>query len=192
MDAPICPVCEVNERELDTEPGGLPGPWYFSLCGRCTRLMGYRRHAHRFRGSAAQLKAGTYRSGHSWTTFQTMRPLFSEGEHVGYICSGHRPCGFTERFTAEDLEMCPEHDTVKGVCKWAIAHHAHRGEVRRADGSLTDLGRSIEREIVDSQVREDPGNAKMDKEIMNDDLLPLEDRRAAFRRHNQRSSGWLI
>ena len=79
---------------------------------------------------------------------------------------------------------------MKGVCKWAIAHHAHRGEVRRADGSLTDLGRYMKRGIVDSQVREDPGNAKMDKEIMND--ASLEDQRAAFRRHNQRSSGWLI
>lgn len=158
MNAPICPICKVNEREMDTEPGGAPEPGFFSHCYRCASLMGYRMHAHIFRGSAAQLKAGTFRSGHSWVTSQTMRPVFSKGEHVGYICSGNRPCGFMEHFTAEDREMCPDHHTVKGVCKWNLAHYEHLGEVRRPDGAITDLGRSIEREIADSQVREDPGN----------------------------------
>jgi len=83
--------------------------------------------------------------------------------------------------------MCPEHSTMKGVCKWNLSHYAHRGEVRRLDGTITELGREIEREIIDSQVREDPGNVERDKEIIRDKLLPLEDRRAAFRRHNRRA-----
>lgn len=178
MDAPICPICKVNEREMDTEPGGASEPGFFSHCYRCASLMGYRMHAHIFRGSAAQLRAGIYQSGHSWLTAQTMHPLFSEGRHIGYTCAAHQPCGFTERFGPEDLEMCTEHRTMRGVCKWNLSHYAHRGGVRRPDGAITELGRSVEREITDFQTREDPGNAERDK-----------DRRAALRRHNRRTSG---
>lgn len=160
MSEPICPICKVNPREYDSEPPG-PGSYSYS-CFRCFSLSGYRDHSHTYYGSPAQVAAGTIAAGHSWRTAVTVRPVFEDDRHVGYRCDRFGDCGWEQRFTPEELEMCPEHSepprhgpTPKGACVNHRDHRLKRGEIDHR-GWLTDHGRAEEKRRGDA-ANWDPG-----------------------------------
>ena len=157
-DAPICPLCKIREREFDSEPPG-PGS-YFSNCSPCSLLIGYRYHSHTHYPTEVQVKAGTFRAGHSWRTSVAMLPVFEGGAHVGYRCgrSSDRGCDYAEWFTAEEREACPTHTkfpdypVLKGVCHDFPEHRIERGEID-GRGYLTEFGRAEERRRSDEANR---------------------------------------
>jgi hypothetical protein len=157
--APICPICEINECEWDSEPPGPGG--YFDTCGRCTGLTGYRTHSHTYGPSEAQVQAGTFREGHTWRTSRLMRPIWEGGKHVGYRCADVDPCGFEERFSGDDFDLCPIHagprygQVIKGQCRNHQDHRVERGECDKR-GYITEHGRREERRRADEQNRPAP------------------------------------
>lgn len=159
MKAPICPLCGIRECDRADEGNGPIS--YFSRCGTCTSLSGYRDHSHTYYGSPAQVAAGAYRAGHSWRTLVTVRPIWKDGKHVGFRCSEFDRCGWERRFTAEDMEECPEHSkspnlpTLKGVCRNHREHRRVRGECNER-GWITEFGREAERLRSDA-ANWDPG-----------------------------------
>lgn len=152
----ICPICKVNERSYDSEP---PNPGYFSYCFGCSSLINSGQHNHTHYPSPAQVKAGTYKAGHSWRTSQSVHPVFENGVHVGYRCVGadSELCGWERRFTPEEMEECPSEHREKGfggrpgmirkmvrhACHRSHEHRLERGEVDER-GYITELGRSVE------------------------------------------------
>lgn len=155
----ICPLCKINERDWDSEPGGRGG--YFSYCTTCSMLCGYREHSHTYYGSPAQVAAGTYKAGHSWRTSVSVRPLWEDGRHVGFRCSEFDRCGWEQRFTVEDMEPCKKHSkwptlpVLKGVCRNYQEHRQARGECDER-GHITDQGREAARLRIDA-ANWDPG-----------------------------------
>lgn len=151
--APICSLCKIRECGRADEP---PGPVsYFSRCGTCMGLSGYREHSHTYYPSPAQVAAGTFKAGHSWRTLISLRPLWEDGAHVGYRCAEFDRCGWEERFTAEDMEPCPvhtrfpDHPVLKGVCRNRREHRPGEFDAR---GHITEHGRERE------QLRSDAAN----------------------------------
>lgn len=150
MKAPICPLCGINEREYDSEPPRPGG--YFSFCYPCSSLITQGEHNHTVYPSPAQVKAGTYKAGHSWKTAQIVHPLMERGVHVGYRCTEFDRCGWERRFTPEELEPCDGHrnqfgypiETIKGRCSRMPEHRLARGEIDER-GYITDHGREVER-----------------------------------------------
>jgi hypothetical protein len=157
MNAPICPICKVSEREFDSEPPA-PGS-YYSYCFRCSSLITTAEHNHTHYPSPAQVAAGTYKEGHSWRTAQLTRPIIEGNVHVGYRCAGvdSELCGWERRFTAREMETCPtEHrsegyggkrsgfvvKTLRYECFNSHDHRLERGEVNER-GHMTDLGREV-------------------------------------------------
>lgn len=169
MQAPICPLCKINECDQDTEPGR---DWryyespesYSSMCTRCMFLSTTREHSHQHYPSPAQVKAGTWEAGHSWRTAEMVRPVFTDGKHTGYRCERFEDCGWERVFTAEEMEECPDHVTeyglsysvMKAVCHNSRRHRLERGEVELPHGYITDHGREVERIHSDATVW-DPG-----------------------------------
>lgn len=166
MEPPICPLCKVRERSHDTEPGREPAYYegessYFSTCYECTALSGYREHSHTYYGSPAQVAAGTFAAGHSWRTAVSLRPVWEDGEHVGFRCAEFERCGWEQRFTPEEREPCPvhtqftEYPVIKGVCVNHEEHRRERGECNER-GWINDVGRAAERARSDA-ANWDPG-----------------------------------
>jgi hypothetical protein len=159
--APMCPLCKIRERSYDDEPPGPGG--YFSYCSTCTLLSGYREHNHTYYPSPAQVKAGTFKAGHSWRTSVSVHPLWEDGVHIGFRCSEFDRCGWERRFTVEELQPCHEHkshggfpiETIKGLCFTGRDHRAERGECDER-GYVTECGREKEREREDA-ANWDPG-----------------------------------
>lgn len=159
--APMCPLCKIRECEFDNEPPGPGGYW--STCGTCLLLSGSREHSHTYYPSPAQVKAGTFKAGHSWRTSVSVRPLWEGGVHIGFRCSEFDQCGWEHRFTAEELQPCHEHkshggfpvETIKGMCFTSREHRMERGECDER-GYITEFGRERERERSDA-ANWDPG-----------------------------------
>lgn len=157
--APICPICDIRERSCDDEPPG-PGS-YFSTCSTCSLLSGYREHSHTCYPSPAQVAAGTFKAGHSWRTSVSVRPLWEDGRHIGFRCSEFERCGWEERFTAEDMEPCPDHTlpyhpVPRAVCRNYRDHRQAAGECDER-GYITEHGRERERLRSDA-ANWDPGS----------------------------------
>ena len=155
MNAPMCPLCKIRERDYDCEPPG-PGS-YYAFCGTCASLSGYREHNHTYYPSPAQVAAGTFKAGDSWRTLVTVRPLWEDGNHVGFRCSEFDRCGWEHRFTDEELQPCHDHrahggwpiETIKGKCFTMREHRIERGECDK-DGYITDYGRQMDRKRSDA------------------------------------------
>jgi hypothetical protein len=155
MKAPICPICGVNERSYDSEPGG---GGYFSHCLRCFWLINQAEHNHTIYPSPAQVAAGTYKAGHTWRTAQTVHPIIENNVHVGYRCVGVHSelCKWERRFTAEEMEPCPKgYPKLRHQCHRSSEHRLERGEIDER-GYLTELGRAAERAHTDA-TNWDPG-----------------------------------
>jgi hypothetical protein len=169
MNAPICPICKINERSYDSEP---PRGGYFSHCYRCSSLITQSEHNHTHYPSPAQVAAGTYKAGHSWRTSQSVHPIIENDVHVGYRCVGTHSelCGWERRFTAEEMEPCPtEHrghsfgGGTRGIVYKAVRHECQRSREHRKErgetderGYITDVGRAAEAAHSDA-TNWDPG-----------------------------------
>lgn len=158
--APICPLCRVNERDWDSEPGRYGGG-YYSHCTRCSGLCGTREHTHTYYGSPAQVAAGTVKAGHSWRTTVLLHPIIENNAHVGYRCTEFDRCGWEQRFTAEESRPCPvhtgypSHPVLTGTCRNYREHLQARGECDER-GYITEYGREQERLRCDA-ANWDPG-----------------------------------
>jgi len=142
--APTCYLCGVNECSYDGEPGS---EGYFSACFHCCVLTGYRRHAHIYRRTPAQLAASGADPRHTWRTSAMMRPLFEHGQHVGYFCDesrDDRECTHVERLdepaTGDALRELLLAEPVRAlivVCTWfaqaeSCGDHPAVGQLRAA------------------------------------------------------------
>lgn len=163
---PICPLCGIRERSYDGEPP-VKGDErdYFSHCYECSRLAGYGEHSHTYYPNPEQIKAGTFKAGHSWRTLVSLNPIMEGGEHVGYRCTQFQKCGWEHRFTAKELEICTAHTDlfghpmgryIKGVCVNSRTHRMERGECNE-QGYITDKGRAENEKRSDAQTW-DPGH----------------------------------
>lgn len=167
MSVPICALCGVRERALDT--GALAygsDQGYFLYCTRCSLLCGHQYHTHTYYGSPEQIKDGTVKGGHSWRRSVTLYPIIENDIHVGFRCKEFSRCDWEQRFTAEDMEMCPiEHISPNGIreqplinfmCQqWRRDHRLERGEIS-PHGDITEYGRKAEQERYDA-ANWDPG-----------------------------------
>lgn len=167
MKPPICPLCKVREREYDSEPPLHGGELdYFAHCGTCSALCGYRDHTHTYYPSPVQVEAGTFPAGRSWRTTVTLRPIMDAGVHVGFRCSQFELCGWEQRFTAADMELCPVAHVnnwgftipprYKVLCARTFHHLRERGEIDGPHGWITEHGRKAEQERIDA-ANWDPG-----------------------------------